>query len=249
MTFRAASGPEPGKALSRSPVRLFSSIPLRSTRPRARSAWPSSPRRAPMILSASFSWASSWSCSEALTLPASMARIWNSRPDSPDFWTVLLPRPTVCSRSRTWPSVVGALVMIRRSVPSPKSTPSLRPLKTVTLRTPARTMAAVTARATYLYFRNRMWGVLKSCMLDTQGLGGLGDRQIEEEMGDEDGREQVGDEADGQGHGVAADRPGAELEEEDGRDDRRQVGVEDGREGPGEALRDRAHDALAEGEL
>ena len=35
--------------------------------------------------------------------------------------------------------------------------------------------------------------------------------------------------------GVSLDRPRAELEEEDGRDDGGQVGIEDGAEGPGEA--------------
>src|SRR4030042_1938041 len=117
------------------------------------------------------------------------------------------------------------------------------------LRMPARMMTPVTVRAMYLYFRNLMWGVLKSCMSDTQSLGGFLDRQIEQEMGDEDGREQVGAEADRQGHGVAADGRRPELEEEDGRDDGRDVRVEDGREGPGEALRARAQDALAQGEL
>src|SRR4030042_2297958 len=223
MTFWAAAGPAPGKAPPRSPESVLSSTALRSTRPRESSALPSSPRRAAMTLSASAAWAASWSCSLALVLTASMARIWNSRPVLPVFCTWLLPRPTVWRRSRIWPSVDGLFIMTRSRVPSPKSTPSLRPLKTVMLRTPASTMMAVTARAIYLYFRNLMLGVLKSCMSDTHSLGGFLDRQVEQEMGDEDGREQVGAQADRQGHGVAAGRARPELEEEDGRDDGRDV--------------------------
>ncbi len=91
MIARAASGPEPGKEASRRLVRDFSSRPLRSTRPRARSAWPSSPRRASMILLASASWASSRSSGLVALLPAdSRARIWNSRPVLPDLLDLAL---------------------------------------------------------------------------------------------------------------------------------------------------------------
>ena len=96
---------------------------------------------------------------------------------------------------------------------------------------PARTMAAVTARATILVFHELdVGGFLKSCMVRYSTFASLPvrDRQVEDQVRDEDGGEQVGDEADDQGHGVSLDRPGPELEEEDGRDDRRQVRVEDG---------------------
>ncbi len=66
--------------------------------------------------------------------------------------------------------------------------------------------------------------------LDAQ-LGRAGrpprENELEERARDEDGREHVGDQAEEQRRREPANRPGAELEQERGRDERRDVRVDD----------------------
>src|SRR5215210_4890423 len=58
----------------------------------------------------------------------------------------------------------------------------------------------------------------------------------EDRARDVDGREQVDDEAEHERDGEAADRPRAEDEQKQGRDDGRHVRIDDRHEGAGEAL-------------
>src|SRR4030042_4735529 len=226
MTFSARLSPGPENCVSSRAASVRRSIPLRSLSPAACSVRPSSPRRATMTSLACFSWLSS--SGPSLVLMTSMVRIWNSRPFFPDSWMMLLPRPTPLSSLRISPTETGVLNMTRIRVPSPKSTPSFSPLPKMMLRSPASTIRAVMARAIYLYFMNRIWGVLKSCMVDAQLFCGLTNGHVEDQPRDKNGREQVGHQADDQRRGVSLDGPGAELEQENGGDDGCQVGDEDG---------------------
>src|SRR4030043_767418 len=220
MILSASPSPWPGDCVSRRAASVLRSIPLRSLRPAASSVRPSSPLRATMTALACFSWLSS--SGPSVVLMTSMVRIWNSRPSLPVSWITLLPSPTSLSSLRISPTETGFLSITRIRVPSPKSTPSFSPLPKMMLRAPASTIRAVAARATYLYFRNRMGGVLKSRILDAQLFCRLGDGHVENQPRDKHGREHVGDKVSDQRHSNSLYRSRAELEQENGGVDGRQ---------------------------
>src|ERR1700731_79178 len=71
----------------------------------------------------------------------------------------------------------------------------------------------------------------------------LAQRQLEERLRDKNRGEQVRQQTEEEGHGEAADRAGAELEQERHRDQRGDVGIEQRPENAGEAGVDRGADA------
>src|SRR5262245_4053779 len=89
-----------------------------------------------------------------------------------------------------------------------------------------------------------------SCSSDAQSLElAASEDEVEHHPGEQDGGEHVGDQSDDQRHGETLDRTGAELEQEQRADDRRQVRVENGAEGAVVAQLDRLADAALVAQL
>src|SRR5258708_29104810 len=119
---------------------------------------------------------------------------------------------------------------------------------------PKPTMAKITEKATaWKRHRTKSYFVLtKSCMvLVSARLDADRGRAIlrfvddvEDHARDEEGREHRREETDQQRDGESLDRTGAELEEEERRDDRGHVGVDDRAEGAREAVLDGRADGL-----
>src|SRR5258708_12546949 len=124
---------------------------------------------------------------------------------------------------------------------------------------PKPTMAKITEKATaWKRHRTKSYLVLtKICMvLVSSPLDADRGRAIlrfvddvEDHARDEEGREHRREETDQQRDGESLDRTGAELEEEERRDDRGHVGVDDRAEGACEAVLDSGADGLSVADL
>src|SRR5260370_14208791 len=124
---------------------------------------------------------------------------------------------------------------------------------------PKPTMAKITEKATaWKRHRTKSYLVLtKICMvlvsspLDADRGGAILRfvDDVEDHARDEEGREHRREETDQQRDGESLDRTGAELEEEERRDDRGHVGVDDRAEGAREAVLDSRADGLPVADL
>src|SRR5262249_5149657 len=108
-------------------------------------------------------------------------------------------------------------------VPPAKSMPNFRPFWTKIARSPTRISAQEAPTATHFQGRKSMWVWGKRSMpaSDRKRVDVLPPPVLDLEHGvrHEDGGEDGDEQADDQRHGESLDRPGAELEEEDRRDD------------------------------
>src|SRR4051794_30087084 len=142
------------------------------------------------------------------------------------FWPP--PGNDLSSAARTCGTVVGCSNSTITAVPPANSMPSGMPLVMKTA-APARMTIHDSTSACTRQRRKSKRGCWKICM----GLNGQrrdllppAERQFEQRLRHENRGEQVGDQTEEQRHGEAADRPGAELEQEGDRDQRRDVRVE-----------------------
>src|SRR5262245_35096843 len=144
------------------------------------------------------------------------------------------------------------LMWIRISVPPEKSTLSLGP--------PCNTSHAAVARTNRpenTYVKRRYFISGKSVPTRSWSMGSdaqaldlaPAEHEIEDHAREQNGGEHVGDQPHAQRDGEALDRAGAELEEEEGADQRGQVGVENGAEGTVVAQGDRLTNALLVAQL
>src|SRR4029077_10699549 len=118
------------------------------------------------------------------------------------------------------------------AVPPEKSMPNFRPFCTNTAKTPSAISAQEAKIARHLYFRKSMLVCRKNSISgflygDRVDVLAAAVHELEQRVGHEDGREHRDQQTDDQRDGEALDRAGAELQQEEGRDDRRRVRVDD----------------------
>src|SRR5690606_18970979 len=172
--------------------------------------------------------------------PRRMRNVFSS--SAPTRWT--LASPTAASRSRTCSGVWAFSNFTSTRVPPAKSTPQLKPKSAIPI-TIARFSRVETKTAIrrlpmksmfVLFLMIRMGLPVRfgqPCGLDGHRLGVAPMHEVGgDEARDDDRREHRGDEPDDERGGKAAHRTGPHEEEDGGRDERRQVRVEDGPERP-----------------
>src|SRR4028118_1164631 len=159
-----------------------------------------------------------------------------------------VPKRWICGSSRTAESTERRRSISGRSrncsetcVPPAKSTRTFNRPGKKTAKTPIATRIRDTITQNLRYFMKSMlvsrsnsiacsfeWapGALDRQLLDAEP----GQDQVEHPAADEDGGEHGGQQADGQSDGEATDRAGAELEQEERRDQGRDVAVDDRRQ-------------------
>src|SRR5437867_3537813 len=145
------------------------------------------------------------------------------------------------------------------SVPPRKSTPQLRPRVNNAKRLATTAAAEIPMNRNFFPITSKLVLVRRwNCFTtdsplrasDAQDLHAPGTQVgVEKGAGDKDVGIQVRQDADAQGHGKAPDRTRAVAEQEEGRDERRDVGVDDGAQGLRETVGHRALDGLPEPEL
>src|SRR5262245_16839739 len=171
---------------------------------------------------------------------------------SPNGWTIFSPC-TESSARRTASSLTACSNLTTTSVPPEKSMPSGSPFLPI-IAAPARITSSDSAMACQRQRMKSKLGFLRNSIelvLDAElrDVAAPRQRELEHRARHEDGGEHVGQQADGQRRGEAADRPGAELEEERRRDERGHVRIENREEDAIEASRHGLFDALGRRQL